>query len=100
MQQNVACIWQPKYCIKKVLVNTMYVKSDKCYVFFCADRNYPDLYSYDGEKVRNECRVVSNGKIPCFEIPLDWLVNEGTLPNELVEVRDREYTKFKKYNKK
>lgn len=100
MKKSVACIWQPKYCTQMVLVNTMYVKPEKCYLFFCGDRNYQDLYSYDGAKVWNECRTVSNGKIPCFEIPLTWLKNEGTLPDELIEIREQQYLKFKNYKTK
>ena len=94
------CIWQPRYWDKKVLVATDKVREGKNYVYFCADRNMQDLYSYDGTKVRNECKVCSNGKIYCYEIPLHWLVNEGDLPQELIEVKNAQYNKFKtKMNK-
>ena len=94
------CIWQPKYCTRKVLIATNKVKAEKCYVYFCCDRNYPDLYSYDGLKVRQECKITTNGKIPCFEIPLDWLVNEGELPDNLKLIQQKEYEKYKNYKSK
>lgn len=90
------CIWQPRYWDRKVLINKADVKRDKCFVFFCCDRNKPDLYSYDGAKVLDECTLCSNGKILCYEIPLDWLENAGELPAELVKIRDAEYAKYKK----
>lgn len=94
------CIWQPKYCTKEVLVATNKVHSGKNFVFFAGDRSYQDLYSYDGDKVRQECKVTSNGKIYCYCIPLNWLINEGDLPEDLKELREIEYQKFKSKMKK
>ena len=91
-------IWQPKYCTKEVLVAVSKVRPSKNYVYFCADRNWEDLYSFDGEKVINECKVTSNGKIDCYCVPLSWLRNEGELPEKLVSIREEEYEKFKKRN--
>jgi hypothetical protein len=90
------CIWQPRYWDQKVLINKIDVRRDKCFVFFCCDRNKTDLYSYDGNKVINEIKVGTNGKIPCYEIPLDWLQSEGDLPEELVKIRTEEYAKYKR----
>lgn len=97
---NATCIWSPRYWDKKVLVNKLAVKRGKCYLYFACDRNYPDLYSFDGEKVLNECQLCSNGKIYCYQIPLSWLVNEGDLPQEFIKIRDKEYAKFKARQKK
>ena len=93
-------IWQPKFSTQEVLVSTAKVREGKNYLFFAADRNHPDLYSYDGTKVKSECKITSNGKIYCYCIPLSWLVNEGELPEELVKVKEIELERFKKSQKK
>ena len=90
-------IWQMKYCTKSVLIDTSKVGYGKCYIYFVADRNYLDLYSVDGTKVRDKCDIIFNGKIYCFDVPLEWLVNEGELPKELEEQRQVQYEKFKEY---
>lgn len=92
-------IWSPRYWDKKVLVATRDVRPEKCYLFFCCDRNYSDLYSYDGVKVQEECKICSNGKIYCYEIPLEWLKNEGELSEEFQKIRDSEYQKYKNRKK-
>lgn len=94
------CIWQPKYCTKEVLVATNKVKPGKNLVFFAGDKTYKDLYSYDGDKVRSDCKITSNGKIYCYCIPLSWLSNEGELPENLKEIQINEYNKFKSRMKK
>ena len=76
------------------------VRSGKNYIYFVADRNHPDLYSYDGDKVKAEGRLCSNGKIICYAFPLDWLESEGDLPEEFIPIREREYNKFKQYSAK
>lgn len=92
-------IWQPKFCTKEVLVDKLDVRPGKNYLYFVADRNHPDLYSYDGDKVRAEGRLCSNGKIICYAFPLDWLTSEGDLPKEFEPIREKAYDKFKKYKK-
>ena len=89
-------IWSPRYYDRTVLVATRDVSPNKCYVYFCCDRNYSNLYSYDGMKVLSKCETRNNGKLNCYVIPLDWLQNEGELPEEFKLIRDREYQKFKK----
>ena len=93
-------IWQMKYCTKTVLVATSKISGDKTYIYFIADRNYPDLYSVESKKVRNYCQIVSNGKIPCYSIPIEMLYNEGELPETLQKQREIEYERFKKYKSK
>ncbi len=90
-------IWQMKYCTKSVLVDTCKVSNNKTYIYFVADRNYTDLYSFDGAKVREKCNIIHNGKIYCYDVPLEWLVNEGELPKELVVEKEKQYEKFKTY---
>lgn len=96
---NYVCIWQPKFSTQEVLVATNKVREGKNYLFFAGDRNHPDLYSYDGHKVKLNCKLTSNGKIYCYCIPLSWLENEGELPDELQTIRNQEYEKFKKRTK-
>ena len=90
-------IWQMKYCTKSVLVDTCKVNPGKCYIYFVADRNYKDLYSFDGDRVKKECGLIYNGKIYCFDIPISWLNNEGPLTPELEKHRENEYERFKKF---
>ena len=97
---NVTVIWQPKYCTKEVLVSTMKVRDGKNYLFFAEANSYPDLYSYDGTKVKKECNVTSNGKIYCYCIPLSWLNSEGDLPTDLIPIRERELTKLRESQRK
>ena len=91
-------IWQPKFSTKEVLVAKLDVRPGKNYIYFVADRNHPDLYSYDGTLVKTKGRLCSNGKIICYAFPLDWLTSEGDLPEELIPIREKEYSKFKKYS--
>lgn len=100
MNSNVICIWQPKFSTKEVLVATTKVREGKNYIFFVADRNFPDLYSFDGTKVKQNCKISSNGKILVYDIPLSYLSNEGELPEKLVTYKETEYEKFKKKMKK
>lgn len=93
-------IWQMRFWDRTVLVNKQDVKNGKCYLFFCCDKNYPDLYSYDGAKVKQECKLCSNGKIYCYQIPVSWLENEGDLPAEFLPIREREYAKYKRLQSK
>lgn len=93
-------IWQPKFSTKEVLVAKTNVRPGKNYLYFVADRNHLDLYSYDGSKVIEMSKFVFNGKIVCYAFPLDWLQSEGDLPEELEVEREKEYKKFKKFNAK
>lgn len=89
-------IWQPKFSTREVLVAKTSVRDGKNYLFFCCDRNHTSLYSYDGTRVKNDGRLCSNGKIVCYAFSLDWLSDEGDLPDELVKIREREYAKYKR----
>lgn len=93
-------IWQPKFSTKEVLVSKLAVKPGKNYLYFVADRNHMDLYSYDGDKVIEAGKFAFNGKIVCYAFPLDWLQSEGDLPEELEAEREKEYAKFKRYSEK
>lgn len=92
-------IWQPRYWDRKVLVDCLKVHEGTNYVYFCADRNLTDLYSYEGSDVIGKCSVCSNGKIDCYEIPLAGLTNLGPLPEALAEAREEELRKYNTYKK-
>lgn len=102
MESNVKSfpIWSMKYCTKEVLVDKLKVHRGKNFIYFCCDRNYLNLYSFDGDKVKSNCKLIYNSKIYCYAIPLDWLEDEGELPKELEKVREKEYNKYKKYKEK
>lgn len=93
-------IWQMRFWDKKVLVNHLDVHDGTCYLYFCCDRNYPDLYSYNGTQVKQDCGLCSNGKIICYEIPASMLSNAGPLPDEFKDTRDKEYKKYLTKKKK
>lgn len=93
-------IWQIKFCTQEVLVDTSKVSNSKVFIYFVADRNHRDLYSFDGAWVRTNCKLTYNGKIYCYCIPMSALCNEGELPKELEQAREIEYEKFKRYKEK
>lgn len=98
---NVIPIWQMKYCTKSVLVSVQKIIPNSLnYIFFCADRNYTNLYSFNANVVFSKCKIISNGKIPCFDIPFTMFKNEGPLNKELENIREKEYNKFKLRQKK
>lgn len=43
--------------------------------------------------------MVSNGKIFCYCIPLDWLVDEGELPEDEKREQARQHARFRKIAK-
>lgn len=81
-------------------MDTSKVSNSKVYIYFVADRNHLDLYSFDGSWVRQNCKLTYNGKIYCYCVPMSALCNEGELPQELVACREQEYNKFKAYKEK
>lgn len=96
---NAIPIWQPRYHDRKVLVDCDKVDEDEdTFIFFCGDENLPNLYKVDSIKVVNECDVTTNGSIFCFEIPLEWLEDVGKLPDNLLDKKEKELAKFKKFN--
>lgn len=99
-KDDVICIWQPKFSTQEALVAVHRIRKGKNYIFFVADRNWMDLYSFDGDKVKQNCKISSNGKIPVYAIPLSYLNNEGALPKDLITFREKEYDKFKLKSKK
>lgn len=44
--------------------------------------------------------MVSNGKIFCYCMPLDWLDDEGELPEDEKREQARQYERFGKSSKK
>lgn len=97
---NTACVWQKRFFDNSVLVSTECVQPIKCYVFFAADSNYPNLYSYDGVKVMESCSIQKNGKGTVYIIPMSWLNDEGPLPVKYNQIKESEYKKYQKYKQK
>lgn len=90
-------IWQPKYKDGTVLVDIDKLEK-KTYIFFCCDKNFPNLYSFDGEEAFANYDSVSNGTIECIPVPLKDLVDEGTLTKEQELLKEKELEKMRKYN--
>ena len=76
-------IWMPRYHDRVVLVAECKVKVGVNYIRFTKDPNRKGiLYKVDGDRVREECEITSNGKIKCFVVPLGWLEEVGTRAQE------------------
>jgi hypothetical protein len=93
---NASPIWMPRYWDKMVLVDRKNIRPGKNYLYFVVDTKLPFLYSFDGDKVKKECKLTSNGKIYCYQIPLEWLENSGDLPEEFIKTKNKEYEKYQK----
>lgn len=88
-------IWEPKYKTNCVLVACSKVGMGETKIFFCYDKKYLNLYSFDGEKAHKEYNIVFNSKIWCYAVPLDELRDLGTLPPEYQEIKEEEIRKYK-----
>ena len=66
-------IWQPKWKTRSVLVDVRKVKSGVNQLYFSKTPTMPGIYTFDGKRVKEQCEIVSNGKIDCYSIPLAWL---------------------------
>ena len=75
-------IWMPRYHDRTVLVAECKVKCGMNFIRFTKDPNRKGLYQLDGDRVRSECEVTSNGKIRCFVVPLGWLEEVETRAQE------------------
>jgi hypothetical protein len=76
---NVIEIWQPRWKYRCVLVAVGRVREGFNFLRFTKTPSMKGIYRFDGTYVRQECEVQSNGKIPCFVIPLYMLTE---VPNE------------------
>lgn len=75
-------IWQPRYHDRVVLVDVKKVREGTNYLRFTkAPSMGKGLYTFDGTVVRRECELDTNGKIPCFAIPLYMLVEQKENPS-------------------
>lgn len=74
-------VWAPRYHDRVALVAVRKVKDGTNYLRFTkAPSMGKGLYSFDGTVVRRECELDTNGKIPCFAIPLYMLVEVKEKP--------------------
>ena len=77
--RNLIEIWTPKYSTRKVLVAKYKVGTKNKIVFTKAKHLAGKAYGMDGAELA-KYPIVNNGKIPCYEVDLDTL-----LENELNE---------------
>lgn len=68
---NLIEIWQPRWKDRRVLIAKYKVANDNKIVFTKA-RSLDREYYMSGEKIRSY-PLESNGKIPCYAVPLDEL---------------------------
>lgn len=89
-------IWEPRWKDRKVLVSVNKVKHGKNLLRFTKCPTLPDVYSFDGDAVMEECNVTKIGKsykINCYEIPMYMLRNE-TKENGRVRDKSNETTQM------
>lgn len=74
-------LWEPRWRDRVALVSVHKVKEGTNYLRFTkAPSLGTGLYTFDGSVVRRECELDTNGKIPCFAIPLYMLVEQKESP--------------------
>ena len=89
-------IWEPKYKTNCALVSCSKVKDCEVKIFFCMDKNYSHLYSFDGDEAIKKYDIVFNSKIWCYAVPLDKLRDLGELPEEYQEIKRKEIEKYRR----
>lgn len=73
MVTAVTDIWTPRYRDKVCLIATYKVISGDNYIRFTKAKHLEGmLFKVSGDKIRS-CHVDSNGKIPCYAVPMDML---------------------------
>ena len=97
MKINALPIWQPRYHDDKILINCNKVSEEKdTYIFICGDDKFPNLYRIPASRFF-EYEIGDNGRILCFLVPVTDLIDEGKLPDYLIEKKEKELKKFHKY---
>lgn len=64
-------IWQPRWKDRKVLIAKHKVGTHN-EIVFTKTPSLPEHYYLSGETIRN-CTLETNGKIPCYAVPIDEL---------------------------
>jgi len=91
------CIWERKYKDDTVLVSCLRVdKDNNNQLFFCLDKDYPNVYEFDIEKVKKEAEITTNGSIYCYKIPISWLKEVRKLNNREIKLKEKEISKYKR----
>jgi len=72
-------IWEPRWYDRTVLIKCVRVKDGDNVVTFSRTPSLPGRYHVEGRLVRS-CPVGSNGKVPCYVVPLADLVGEEAKP--------------------
>ena len=69
-------IWQPRWHDRKVLIAQYKVREGINKIKFTKARTLADkVYSLDSTQIR-QYPLESNGKIPCYAVPLDTVVKD------------------------
>lgn len=87
---NIIEIWQPKYKTNSVLIAKYKTTDEPIYIRFTKAPHLKDmLFVVDGKYVK-KCPIVNNGKISCYDVPMDALqrVNNENITKEIERISD------------
>ena len=94
--ENAIEIWTPRFKDKwikggtpVVLPAVHKVQRGKNYLRITRSKAYNGLYSFDGSKVRDTCKINSNGSIDCYVVPVTWLVREEEKTEEPIKTEEK-----------
>ena len=65
-------IWRPRYHDDVCLIAKRKVRSGWNYIRFTKDKNLTATYRIAGDRIK-ACPIETNGKIPCYAVPMDAL---------------------------
>lgn len=69
-------IWQPRYRDNTVLIAEYKVPNGDFNLIFTKAKHLKDMvFKVNGTDIKNTCSIETNGKIPCFVVPFDYLKN-------------------------
>ena len=69
-------IWNPRWHDRKVLIAKYKVKDGLNKIIFTKARTLTDkIFTIEGQQIR-QCPLETNGKIPCYAVPLEDLKEE------------------------
>lgn len=69
-------IWQPRYKDKTVLIAQYKVPDDDIEITFTKAKYLEGMvFTINGRFIKDNCPLETNGKIPCYAVPFDSLIN-------------------------
>lgn len=69
---NKIVIWHPKYSTNSVLIDVQKIREHNKIVFTKAESLKGHEYYLEGS-VAKSCPITTNGRIPCFKVPMSKL---------------------------